>query len=94
MSDLLNCPVAACPNMRSRSHLTCRGHWHQLRRQAPGLANAVLAEYRAWAGPMQTREYFEARERALAFLDGREPDMERVDRLLEPAGMEEGEPAA
>lgn len=88
MTDVLDCPVKGCSQRRPRSNLVCRGHWYQLRREAPALALAVLEEYRAYLGPDQSREYYEARENALAHLDGREPDMTKVDRLL---GALEGE---
>ena len=85
--DLISCPVAGCAAERPRTHFACRGHWFQLRREQPEIARAVLREYRAWKGPDQSRDYFEARERGIAHLEGREPDMDAVDRLME--GLDE-----
>lgn len=77
-TDRIPCPVDACAALRQRRYLMCPRHWREV---PPDLKVDVQRHYRPHRGPFQTEAYFEARERAIAVVAGREPDLEGAQEL-------------
>lgn len=63
----VNCPIAACPNTRPRTHAMCRSCWAKVPRD---LQQAVYRTYRSAPG---SAEHLQALEDARAAVEGRDP---------------------
>lgn len=69
MSSTRTCPVEGCSTTHDRSKLMCRAHWYSLPRP---LRDEVSRAFR-YDGIFSV-EYQVAREAALAFCEGRDPE--------------------
>jgi hypothetical protein len=63
-----DCPVAGCAVKVPRTRLMCKGHWYSVPKP---LRDEV---WRAYRNGVASVEYLEARERAIAAAEGRDPD--------------------
>lgn len=69
MADYRTCPVKGCENKHTRSVMMCRAHWFSLPKP---LRDEVYRAFR-YEGII-SEAYFDARESAIAFCEGRDPE--------------------